>query len=92
MGGREDAGPVVPTASLDLHLQIEGRVIALLLAFPALINVFSGRKSPLAPSFPRWPVPRTLGRKEFSYTPTQLTSPRTHTSQACPATGLCTDM
>lgn len=42
--------------------------------------------------FPRWPVPRTSGREECSSTPTQPTSPRAHTGQACPAAGLCMDM
>lgn len=56
-------------------------------------SVFSVRKSFGAlPRFPRWPVPRTLGQEGYSYIPTQPTSPRAHTSQACPATGLCMDM
>jgi hypothetical protein len=41
---------------------------------------------------PRWPVPRTLGPEEYSYTLTQQTSLRTHTSQPCPATWLCMNM
>lgn len=50
------------------------------------------RRPPHPAPLPRWPVPRTLGQEEYSYIPTQPTSPRAHTSQACPATGLCMDM